>query len=390
MSELNFIVTYQKLIAESDPFVVSDSQEYLTAKFVFSGDWNDFVKTAVFKCTSTGNSYSVLLDNAETCIVPWEVIEFPSFSVSVYGTYGTERITTNPLIVQVSLSGYEEGETPQPPTPTVYEEIIDRLADVESDIDNLGTSSTYDIGTSIGEIPVLIENGKLPLSTIPADAFDAVKSNWNETDNTKLSFIENKPTNLSNFTDDLGTSPTHTHNQYLTEEIDPIFVASPANGITSTDITNWDSKSEFSGNYNDLTNKPTQLTDFTDDLGDSPTHTHAQYLTEETDPIFISSPSYAISSEDITSWDNKSEFSGSYNDLADKPTIPIIPSDIGAASASDVGTVADLTTDSKVVVGSVNELRSTIGTLNEILESRLGGDINALNNLLENALEGGE
>lgn len=35
--------------------------------------------------------------------------------------------------------------------------------------------------------------------------------------------------------------------------------------------------------YNDLTNKPTKLSDFTDDLGSSPTHTHSQYLTEHQD-----------------------------------------------------------------------------------------------------------
>lgn len=43
----------------------------------------------------------------------------------------------------------------------------------------------------------------------------------------------------------------------LTAESDPIFSASPAAGITSQDITNWDNKSDFSGSYNDLTNKPT-------------------------------------------------------------------------------------------------------------------------------------
>jgi hypothetical protein len=31
----------------------------------------------------------------------------------------------------------------------------------------------------------------------------------------------------------------HTHSQYLTEELDPVFTASPAGGITQTDIDNW-------------------------------------------------------------------------------------------------------------------------------------------------------
>ena len=45
-------------------------------------------------------------------------------------------------------------------------------------------------------------------------------------------------------------------------------------------------------------------------------------LQAETDPIFSASASANITSEDITNWNGKSDFSGSYNDLTDKPTIP--------------------------------------------------------------------
>lgn len=38
-----------------------------------------------------------------------------------------------------------------------------------------------------------------------------------------------------------------------------------------------------SGSYNDLANKPTQLSQFTDNLGSSPVHTHSQYLTSHQD-----------------------------------------------------------------------------------------------------------
>lgn len=46
-------------------------------------------------------------------------------------------------------------------------------------------------------------------------------------------------------------------------------------------------------------------------------------ITQETDPTV---PQYVkdITEEDINSWNNKSEFSGSYNDLMDTPTIPTI------------------------------------------------------------------
>lgn len=56
---------------------------------------------------------------------------------------------------------------------------------------------------------------------------------------TKLSELTNDAGFLENFTESDPTVPTHVKN------------------IKSTDITNWNNKSNFSGSYNDLTNKPT-------------------------------------------------------------------------------------------------------------------------------------
>jgi hypothetical protein len=64
-------------------------------------------------------------------------------------------------------------------------------------------------------------------------------------------------------------------------ETDPVFSASAAASITSADITSWNGKSTFSGSYNDLTDKPTL-------------------------------------------------FSGDYNDLSNKPTIPTVPTNVSA------------------------------------------------------------
>lgn len=94
--------------------------------------------------------------------------------------------------------------------------------------------------------------------------------------------IPTVPTNLSSFTDDLGTSPTHSHSQYLTSESDPIFSSSVAHGITSSDISNWNNKSDFSGNYNDLTNKPTIPTVPTDV---SSFNNDAGYITNEVNDL---------------------------------------------------------------------------------------------------------
>ena len=62
---------------------------------------------------------------------------------------------------------------------------------------------------------------------------------------------------------------------------------------------------------------PTKTSDLTNDSGFLTSYT-------ETDPIYSASPAAGITSADISSWDAKSNFSGSYNDLTDKPTIPTV------------------------------------------------------------------
>lgn len=76
-------------------------------------------------------------------------------------------------------------------------------------------------------------------------------------------------------------------------ETDPVFSASVAASITAADITAWNGKSTFSGSYNDLTDKPTL-------------------------------------------------FSGDYNDLSNKPTIPTVPTNVSAFT-NDAGYITGYT-----------------------------------------------
>ena len=117
---------------------------------------------------------------------------------------------------------------------------------------------------------------------ITVDAYTKAQTDALLDEKANVSDIPVVPANVSAFTNDAG---------YLTSftETDPVFCDSAAHGITSSDITNWNNKSDFSGSYTDLTDKPTiptvptNLSSFTDDLGSSPTHTHSQYLTEHQD-----------------------------------------------------------------------------------------------------------
>lgn len=48
----------------------------------------------------------------------------------------------------------------------------------------------------------------------------------------------------------------------VSSESDPIFTASAAYGITSQNIASWNAKSDFSGSFNDLSNKPTTISGY--------------------------------------------------------------------------------------------------------------------------------
>ena len=94
--------------------------------------------------------------------------------------------------------------------------------------------------------------------------------------------------------------------------------------VTDEEKEKWNNKSDFSGDYEDLENKPSipsRISDLTndsgyitiDDLDTSQNHIHNNKEVIDT-----------ITSEKINSWDNKSEFSGNYEDLTNKPNIQSI------------------------------------------------------------------
>ena len=155
---------------------------------------------------------------------------------------------------------------------------------------------------------------------------------------------------------------------------------STLNKVTESKLKEWNNKSNFSGNYNDLTNKPTIPTvDVTKVYVDSEvskkadkTHSHSEYATPSYVQEKIAEASlsggevdlsaYAtkaelntkadkshthnelhshsnktvldgITSSKVNEWNNKSTFNGDYNSLTNKP---VIPSTEGLATESYV------------------------------------------------------
>ena len=108
-----------------------------------------------------------------------------------------------------------------------------------------GKALSSDITLSASDV------GALPSSTVIPDA--QIQSDWNQTDTDAKDYVKNKPTiptALSNLSDD------STHRT-----------------VTDAEKTAWSGKSNFSGSYNDLTDKPTiptvptNVSAFTNDAG---------------------------------------------------------------------------------------------------------------------------
>lgn len=126
----------------------------------------------------------------------------------------------------------------------------------------------------------------------PTAPIDSVKNVWIDTDDGETIVI---PTKTSDLINDSG---------FISNEADPVFTSSPAHGITATDITNWNNKSNFSGSYNDLTNKPTIPTKTSDLTNDSGFITSNSVPTKTSDLTndsgFVTSSSIPTKTSDLT------------------------------------------------------------------------------------------
>lgn len=111
----------------------------------------------------------------------------------------------------------------------------------------------------------------------------------------------------------------------------------PVSGATDAEKTSWNNKSDFSGSYNDLTDKPT-IPDELVDLQDDSTHR-------------------LVTDTEKSTWNAKSDFSGSYNDLTNKPIIPAAQVNSDWSANTGVAQILNKPTLSTVATsGSYNDL----------------------------------
>ena len=199
---LKFKVENQ-IIKRTDSFeVIADSRNYLTAEFEFSSEWTD-EKTAVFGYN--GKFYHMVLDN-DSCLVPWEVIRAPYFSLSVFSG---SLLNTNMILVKVGKSGLDGGEIPGTPTPTIWQEYIDELAAKNQEIaDNMETEVSANVlqsaKTHANTVAATAQSNAIAQAETLAQSAQSAAINYANEELAKKADIEDVPTKLSELSDDVG------------------------------------------------------------------------------------------------------------------------------------------------------------------------------------------
>lgn len=200
---LEFKVDKQIITRTDTTEVVADSRNYLTASFTFSDEWKDRAKTAVFGYN--GEYRHTVLEN-DGCLVPWEVIRAPYFSVSVFCG---SLLNTNMILVKVSKSGLDGGEIPGTPTPTVWQGYIDELAAKNDEIaDGMADEISARVSKSIKEYAdtkaaTAQTNAESKAASL-AQAAQAAAVEYANGELAKKADSEDVPTKLSQLSDDVG------------------------------------------------------------------------------------------------------------------------------------------------------------------------------------------
>ena len=153
---MKFCIYGQKMELINRQTIADQQICFVDMCFLFSPDWEQLDKTAQF--AQGEKTYNVHLgtDNVCHCLLPAE-LQTGCVSVSVFGyaADGSVRATTVPIGIVIRRSGFRgDGETPIPPTPDLYAQLIaeidKKIADVHDGKDGADGKSAYQIAVDNG------------------------------------------------------------------------------------------------------------------------------------------------------------------------------------------------------------------------------------------------
>ena len=153
---LKFCVTGQRMELLFREQVADRQINFVDICFIFSPDWDGLDKTAQFE--QGDKTYNVHLgdDTVCHCLLPAE-LQTGCVGVSAFGyaADGSVRATTTTVGIGIKRSGFSgDGDTPIPPTPDLYAQLIaeidKKIADVHDGKDGADGKSAYQIAVASG------------------------------------------------------------------------------------------------------------------------------------------------------------------------------------------------------------------------------------------------
>lgn len=157
---MKFLVKQQKIEALEREVIASDQIAFVSVKFMFDGAWKTLHKVVQF--TQCEETYNVVLGiDGTTCLLPAE-LHPGAVKMSLFG-YDAEsdttlRATTVPVTLHIRPSGFvADGDTPIPPTPDLYTQLLKRLSEMQAGANGKDGRSAYEIATENGFVGTAAE-----------------------------------------------------------------------------------------------------------------------------------------------------------------------------------------------------------------------------------------
>lgn len=108
---------------------VAKCRNLYKAQFQFKTDEWTGTKTALF--VQGEYSKSVILDENGVCEIPWEFFDSDNTTFGYVSVYCGDLVTANRVVVDIVKSGYKESDASVPPSPDVYQQLVELAEDTK-------------------------------------------------------------------------------------------------------------------------------------------------------------------------------------------------------------------------------------------------------------------
>jgi len=295
-------ITHPEMDTNLASYYLSSSVSGNTITFFQSGSDGNVISTSHNLADSDAQTLSIVGD--QLTISNGNTVTVPTGSDTTY-TEGTGIDITNEVITNTAPD--QEVTLTQGGATTItgtYPNFTISSTDTDTTYTNL-SEFTNDVGYITSSIGTLYTAGTG--LTLTGTEFSLTEPHFsgNYNDLTNQPTIPTVPTNVSAFTNDVG---------YITSSLGTLYTAGTGLTLTGTEFSLTDP--HFDGDYTSLTNQPTiptvptNVSAFTNDIG---------YITSSVGTLYTAGTGLTLSGAEFSLTDP--HFSGNYNDLTNKPTV---------------------------------------------------------------------